>query len=178
MIMDTWQRETDEPLPWRVEICSLSTDCWRSVDCPLPPVHIRSSSWMDTFVHGASHWSAIDAASHLDIVLAFDMLNEAFRIIRLPKVWPSERVYDVIVTKFRESLAVIVYPSSGTEKCFDLWVMEDYDKQGSWTKYSTIGPIVGVNRPLGLFGKKGLYLFEDNDGWMVFYDLQTEEMRH
>lgn len=176
VMMDTWREETDEQLPWRIEIYSLSSHCWRNVDCPLPPVSVWCGSWIDAFVSGAFHWWAYDSAG--DLVLAFDMLNETFRTFRLPKVRPSPRDYAGTVAKFRESLAVIVYPRRGTEKCFDLWVMEDYGNEGSWTKHSIIGPIIGANRPLGFLEEKNLFLLEDSDGRMVFYGLQTEEIIH
>ncbi|XP_028805234.1 F-box protein CPR1-like [Neltuma alba] len=176
VIMDTWLNETDEQLPWRIEIYSLNSHCWRNVDCLLPPVSIWNCSWIDAFVHGAFHWWAYDAAG--DLVLAFDMVNETFQTFRVPNARPSSREYVGTVAKFRDSLAVIVYPRRGTEKCFDLWVMEDYGNEGSWTKHSIIGPIVGAGRPLGFLEEKNLFLLEDNNGRMVFYDLQTEEIMH
>lgn len=176
MIMDTWLYETEEQLPWRIEIYSLNSDSWRSIDCSLPPVSVWGPSWIDAFVHGAYHWWAYDAAG--DMVLAFDMQNETFQTFRMPNVRSSTQDYVGTVAKFKESLAVIVYPRRGTEKSFDLWVMEDYGNEGSWTKHFIIGPIVGANRPLGFLEEKHLFLLEDNNGRMVFYDLLTEETMH
>ncbi|KAI9109066.1 hypothetical protein K1719_020021 [Acacia pycnantha] len=176
MIMDTWLHETDEQLPWRLEIYSLNSHCWRNVDCTLPSVSIWNWSWIDAFVHGAFHWWAYDDAG--DMVLAFDMQNEKFRTFRLPNVRSSAQEYDGTVAKFRESLAVIIYPRRGAEKCFDLWVMEAYSNEASWTKHSVIGPIVGARRPLGFLEEKNLFVVENNNDRMVFYDLQTEEITH
>lgn len=175
LIMDTWRQDTDERLPWRVEIYTLSSNCWRKVDCPLPSVSIWNRSWIDAFVHGVFHWWGYDTAG--DLILAFDMHHETFRTIRLPNLRSSTQEFAGTVTKFKESLAVIVYPRRGTQKCFELWVMEDYGNEGSWTKHSIIGPIVGAKRPLG-FWKNDLFMLEDNNGRMVFYDLQTEEIKH
>ncbi|KAI9078282.1 hypothetical protein K1719_039784 [Acacia pycnantha] len=44
MIMDTWYLQTHERLPWRVEIYSLNSHCWRNVDFPFPRVFIRGIS--------------------------------------------------------------------------------------------------------------------------------------
>ncbi|XP_054799820.1 F-box protein CPR1-like isoform X2 [Prosopis cineraria] len=169
--------ETDhEQLHWRVEIYALSSDCWRIVDCPLPHVSIWNGSWMDAFVHGAFHWLAYDAAGNL--IRAFDMMSQTFRKIRQPNVRSYTQEYTGTVAKFRESIAVIVYASSGTEKIFDLWMMEDYSNEGSWTKHPTIGPIVGEERPLGFLEGKNLFLLEIEYGSMMSYDLQTEEIRY
>ncbi|XP_028805236.1 F-box protein CPR1-like [Neltuma alba] len=175
-IMDTWRNETDEQLPWRVEMYSLNSHSWRNVDCPLPPLSIRNCSWIDAFVRGAFHWWAYDAAG--DLILAFDMVNETFQTFRVPNARFSTREYAGTVAKFRESLTVIVYPRRGTEKGFDLWMMKDYGNKGSWTKHANIGPIVGARRPLGFLEEKNLFLVEDNDGRMMIYDLQTEEIIH
>ncbi|EOY19943.1 Uncharacterized protein TCM_045343 [Theobroma cacao] len=54
---------------------------------------------------------------------------------------------------FNEALATIVHPRDGMEKCYSIWVLNGY----SWTKKLTIGPIVGVERPLALWKNGELF---------------------
>ncbi|KAK4279089.1 hypothetical protein QN277_016844 [Acacia crassicarpa] len=183
MIMDTWRRhETGRPirLPWRIEIYSLNSHCWRNVDCTLPSVPIGSWSWIDAFVRGAFHWWAFEDKDCM--VHAFDMQNERFQTFRLPNVQSSDEDEDEdyygTVAKFRESLAVIIKPMRGAEDFFDLWVMEDYSDDASWTKDSIIGPIVRANQPLAFLEEKNLFVVEDENKSTVFYDLQTKEIMH
>ncbi|KAI4327988.1 hypothetical protein L6164_020388 [Bauhinia variegata] len=156
----------------RVHVYALSCNYWRNVDCPFPScVHIQCQPLSDTFVHGASHWWACDGDGEL--VLAFDMLDEMFQVIRFPKPEvKSCNNFPGNVAKFKEFLAVILCPEYVTEKQFDIWVMLEYGKKESWIKLFTIGPIAGVQKPLA-FWKDGI-VFGDNSGGMVLYDTQTE----
>lgn len=86
--------------------------------------------------------------------------------MRLPDVGSLDR--DIKVEKsiavLNDSIALIVRLVEGTKKSFDIWVMCEYGVQESWTKLFKMGPISGVNRPLG-FSKNGdwLLLVDDNE---------------
>ncbi|EOY19947.1 F-box and associated interaction domains-containing protein [Theobroma cacao] len=73
---------------------------------------------------------------------------------------------------FNEALATIVHPKSGMEKCYDIWVLNGY----LWTKQLTIGPILGVGRPLG-FWKNGELFLESENHDLVMFDPCTGKLQ-
>ncbi|KAJ7974649.1 F-box protein family [Quillaja saponaria] len=176
LLMDSWREDTNENLGWLAEIYSLKSNCWRQVDCPVPAsISIWCESWIHCYVHRAYHWWGYDDVG--DLILAFDISDEMFRTIRGPNLGISSEEIAGIVASFKESISVITYPREGTEKYFDVWVMEDYGKEESWTKQLRIGPILDVERPLGFWRNRQL-LLEDSNGRMVLYDPDAEEIKN
>ncbi|EOY19950.1 F-box and associated interaction domains-containing protein [Theobroma cacao] len=76
------------------------------------------------------------------------------------------------IAPFNEALATIVHPTEGMEKCYDIWVLNGY----SWTKQLTIGPILGVERPLALWKNGELFLLSENNT-LVMFDPCTGELQ-
>ena len=77
------------------------------------------------------------------------------------------------------SLALVLYPlcfSYVTEKCFDIWVMNGCGVEVSWTKIFTVGPLVGLDRPLG-FRDNGEFFLDSGDGRMRSYNIGTREIK-
>ncbi|KAJ7974701.1 F-box protein family [Quillaja saponaria] len=132
-------------------------------------------SLIDNYVHGACHWRGYDDVE--DLILAFEMSDEMFREIRRPDfgISSDETTWDV--ASFKESLSVIAYPLKGIDKYFDLWVMEDYGNEESWTKEIRIGPILGIERPLG-FCRNHQWMLEASNGRMILSDPDVDEIKN
>ncbi|XVE79200.1 hypothetical protein DITRI_Ditri14bG0038700 [Diplodiscus trichospermus] len=80
------------------------------------------------------------------LILSFDMASEKFSTLPLPKFCVSLAQCCLQLLDFNGLLDAIVYPREGTEKSFDLWVMN-----GSWIRQFSIESVPGVERPLGFW---------------------------
>ncbi|KAI4323451.1 hypothetical protein L6164_023055 [Bauhinia variegata] len=163
---------------YQASLYKLSSNCWREVDCTLPTsFQIYHTIGFQTFVHGAFHWLAVDDKRDY-IIVAYDMADEIFRIIRFvrPQIEVEPRCYDGNVSKYRESLAMNFYTCS--MDLLQLWVMEEYANERSWTKLLTVGFVPHL-RVFCLFGfwKDDELIVYDRDEGIVLYDLQSKEIK-
>lgn len=164
----------------------VSSNSWKKLNDPLlshATVH-RRSCITDTYVNGNVHWLAFegDPSRKDGYILSFDMVGEVFAKIKLPDSRICEDEYDSVFAVGNESLSLIVYPmtphypmETSYTKCFDVWVMQEYGNDSSWTKQFTIGPIAFVERLLG-FWRNGEFLLEDGWGYTSSYEPSTQKM--
>ncbi|KAK8664354.1 hypothetical protein V6N13_084147 [Hibiscus sabdariffa] len=97
------------------------------------------------------------------------MVNEKFSTLPLPQT--SEGFYSPLLD-FNGLLGAIIYPVEGTEKSFDLWVMNE-----SWTKQFSIESVPGVEMLLG-FWKTGELFIQSLDHQLVLFDPSTRELKN
>ncbi|XP_017984400.1 PREDICTED: putative F-box protein At3g10240 [Theobroma cacao] len=108
----------------------------------------------------------------------FDPKSDDYKVLVnvINRVHDEERIISAecfwYIASFNEALAIIVYPRRGMEKCYDIWVLNGY----LWTKQLTIGPILGVGRPLG-FWKNGELFLESENHKLVMFDPCTRELQ-
>jgi hypothetical protein len=62
-----------------------------------------------------------------------------------------------------------------TKKIFDIWVMREYGVKESWTKQFVIGPLSGIQFPLG-FTMNDELLMVARDGQLVSYNSNAQEI--
>ncbi|KAI4323984.1 hypothetical protein L6164_023553 [Bauhinia variegata] len=167
---------------YQASLYTLSSNCWREVDCTLPTsIKIYYEYQPDSFVQGAFHWLAVDDKSDY-VIVAYDMVDENFRIIRFgrPNIEAEPCYNKGYVNKYRESLALIFCTSEGglLLHLLQLWVMEDYGNERSWTKHLTVGfgPLLKVENLFRFWKDDELILYDKNEG-IVLYDLQTKEIK-
>ncbi|KAM1009349.1 hypothetical protein FF1_044801 [Malus domestica] len=109
------------------------------------------------------------------------MADEVFRLICFPKL--PEFLLDG-GTHFNihawndDSLSVVVQPKSYIpDKTCEVWILQDYADDESWTKLITIGPIEGIARSLELLGfwRSGEFLFKcDKEEIMISYNPNSQ----
>ncbi|KAG4180086.1 hypothetical protein ERO13_A10G143700v2 [Gossypium hirsutum] len=151
----------------QVELYSLKSDSWKEIS--VPGVQPYGSPLFNNYVNGFYYWQAIGDSDYL--ILSFDMVNEKFSTLPLPEFGGSLAKYYLELLDFNGLLGAIVYPREGTDKSFDLWVMN-----GSWTKQFRIDSLPGVERPLG-FWKNGELFLESSDHELVLFDPSTRELK-
>nr|XP_023883815.1 F-box/kelch-repeat protein At3g23880-like isoform X3 [Quercus suber] len=168
--------------PPEVEVYSLSTGKWRMVTA-LPPVGAARGRKPEAFVNGALHWVALRKTGNkfLNFVMVFDVGEEVFREIALPKL--SDQNGDgysvmVSISAYGNSLALF-------QQLFlrlRIWVMKDYADASSWTKIISLADVVlieGIPRaciPKG-FRKSGEVIMELYGGYLGSRDLKTKEFK-
>ncbi|EOY19951.1 F-box and associated interaction domains-containing protein [Theobroma cacao] len=154
----------------QIHLCSLSTESWREI--PHPKVSFDRLKYLFNiyingfchYINGICHWPAFDDSG--DLILSFDVAEEVFSTSCLPNFGIRP------IASFNEALATIVHPIRGMEKCYDIWVLNGC----LWTKQLTIGPILGVGRPLGFWKNGELFLERENHD-LVMFDPCTGELQ-
>ncbi|XP_039038580.1 uncharacterized protein LOC120176154 [Hibiscus syriacus] len=105
------------------------------------------------------------------LILSFDMVKEKFSTSPLPKFGGSLEQYYFELLDFNGLLGAIFYPIEGTDKSFDLWVMN-----GLWTKHFSVEFVIGVERPLG-FWKNGKLFLESTNQELALFDHSIQGLR-
>lgn len=79
-------------------------------------------------------------------IVSFNMVEEVFRKMQLPELIRIPKDYERAITVFNGCLSFIFYQRPNT---VEIWVMEDYGNEESWTRTFTIGLI----KLMGIFGE-------------------------
>ncbi|XVF58353.1 hypothetical protein PTKIN_Ptkin07bG0059800 [Pterospermum kingtungense] len=179
-IVSYWEEFGDIlPQRSRVEVYTMGTDCWREIENAKVPANVQFSPCFETYFNGAFHWHAMDYNNNNEVILSFNMGEEEFQVIPMPDFLS---IYDNSVCRsllvWNGCLALIIYPGKGTEKSFQICVMEKYGLKESWTGKLTIGPLTGVEMPLMFWRNDGEILMEGTDGQAVSYNFITKEIKN
>ncbi|KAK9016600.1 hypothetical protein V6N11_079095 [Hibiscus sabdariffa] len=166
------------PLPgfdFAVELYSLKTDSWKEI--PFTGAFPDCFDLFNTsYVNGICYWHARTEGpppEYKHCVLSFDMAGDKFSTFPFPEFGGSLEHYWFQLLEFHGSLGIIIYPSQGNEKSFDLWVMNG---AYTWTKQLCIESISGVETPLG-FWKNGDLFLETSDHQLVLFEHRTGEVK-
>ncbi|KAJ1439877.1 F-box-like domain superfamily [Sesbania bispinosa] len=130
--------ESQNPL---AQVYSLRTNSWKMIDIIVPANNIINSTYT-SHLNGKYHWLI---KSHNDeSILCFDMSDEVFWKMNLPPISPidaNEPPNNTNIAVFDDHLAYVKeYFSSSLGTCFEIWIMNEYNVEESWTKRFTIGP--------------------------------------
>ncbi|KAI3435444.1 Peptidase A1 domain-containing protein [Psidium guajava] len=137
----------------QVEIYSLTTDSWRSLERQVPTLCRGDRA---VFLNGNLHWFGYNfdglgnEAGYRSSIVLFDVAGEVFDEMALPEEMPRQDADDYLIMSMavlNDSLAVIV-SVSGTvadpEPHFVcsiwVWVMREYGVPESWTKLYSFEP--------------------------------------
>ncbi|KAF7850239.1 hypothetical protein BT93_L5723 [Corymbia citriodora subsp. variegata] len=131
--------EDDEDL---VEVYSLSTDSWRSLECKVPAFCALRPA---VFLNGNLHWHLFeyeDPREHggCGSILSFDLADEVFDEMYLPEEMFYKDSGDLTVNLavLNDFLAVFIHFTD--QLCYEphsacsVWVMMEYGMPKSWTK--------------------------------------------
>ncbi|KAI9117918.1 hypothetical protein K1719_011060 [Acacia pycnantha] len=131
-----------------VEVYNLSTDYWRTVDTVVPAYELGFPNCR-AYLNGFYHWIIVDNNDRG--ILFFDFSKELFGRIKLPP--EINHVLDSIVVVIDKKLACVVAPYNFFCRGFDIWVMNEYGVESSWSKKFFVAPLCLLNGILlGLWG--------------------------
>ncbi|XP_057437434.1 F-box/kelch-repeat protein At3g06240-like [Lotus japonicus] len=171
VIMDLWFANAERQIGnWTAELYSLNSNSWRNIDLVVPlPFQIYDYSQVYTHVNNCCYWFGFveEYGVKKDVVLAFDMITEVFRKIKVPKIRDSSDEALTTLASFHESgtIGVIVLPAvSGDVKCFDVWMMKDHSDEGSWMKRYLVRHKEVLCKVLGFFGSHCSVWNDDSEG--------------
>jgi F-box interacting protein len=151
------------------EIYSLISNSWRKLDVNMP-----SSKWeagTQVYMNGVCHWlGEWDNSFRKYCVVSFYLSNEMFFITHIPS--DKDVCFEfgawINLVVLNGSIAFISYHKKTTT--FHISILGEIGVEESWTKLFIVGPLYGVERPLGL-GTKGEIFFIRKDKELVWLDL-------
>ncbi|KAL3721383.1 hypothetical protein ACJRO7_033814 [Eucalyptus globulus] len=165
----------------QVEIYSLSTGCWRSLDCEVPTLSVSRPA---VFLSGNLHWFASKSCNQWDEVgyqqiVSFDVTDEVFDKMALPEEISHVDSVDLVsLAVLNDLLAVLISRRAEQSGCSkqhsvcSVWVMRDYGMLESWTKLYTFeasGLVTGFDG----FTLNGELLMKIHGGKRVCWNLIT-----
>ncbi|KAH9742445.1 F-box/kelch-repeat protein [Citrus sinensis] len=123
----TFIADPEEVASVKVEMYTLSTDSWRGL------------SFMDPFEAGIRHllsfgWHVAICVVIMFLILSFDMSDEVFGQISVPKCSFKAREESRKLIVFNESLAFDLYDAYQTRNSFEIWVMDEFVIDAAWKK--------------------------------------------
>ncbi|XVF84338.1 hypothetical protein PTKIN_Ptkin17bG0029000 [Pterospermum kingtungense] len=125
------------------------------------------------YVNGVYYWIAFGKyVDDDDIIISFDFANEKFSTLPIPEFDKPLGPNVFSLLEYNGSLGAIFYPFEGTEKSFELWVMN-----GSWTKEFVVESVSGVVKPLG-FWENGELFFEGSNQELLLFDPATRKFKN
>ncbi|KAL0006017.1 hypothetical protein SO802_013578 [Lithocarpus litseifolius] len=164
---------------YAAEVYCLSTGSWRTVSTSAPGYFI-DCSYYRTYTKGMYSWSASigDYPDFFPGILSFDMSNEVFLTTTLPDgdledpngTWRIFFVLNELV-----SLVTFGKDRERSENCFYIWSLLEFGVKESWTKLFTIGPLMGIEKPLGFWKNESLFL-RNNEGQLLLYDPSAQKI--
>ncbi|KAM7528817.1 hypothetical protein LguiB_032227 [Lonicera macranthoides] len=128
----------DEESFWsEVNVYSLKSDSWRRIEDF--PYYISYERVSGVLAGGALHWvvsrkrRSWGGHSSADLIASFDIRSKEYRLVPQPKYLIND--FDMNVDVFEGCLCMLCKYSFE----FEMWVMEDYGVEKSWTKLISIG---------------------------------------
>ncbi|XP_056159160.1 F-box protein At3g07870-like [Syzygium oleosum] len=137
----------------RVEIYSLLTDSWRSLEGEAPAFRLDNRA---VFLNGNLHWFAsYRNEGRYRSIVSFDVAGEVFdEMALLEEIFPVDSVYLLsCMAVLNDSLAVFINGGEALDhpdwhSVSSVWVMRDYGVPESWTmlyNFKACGTVVGFD---------------------------------
>ncbi|XP_026429210.1 F-box protein CPR1-like [Papaver somniferum] len=114
------------------EVYSLRSNSWKTIrylSFELP-YEFNISEPSGVLVNGVHHWLARNQESHDIVIVSLDITNKKFYELNLPKE-PLEKDLEFRNLGVLEGCLCLFVVNIG---CVEVWVMQDYGVQESWTK--------------------------------------------
>ncbi|GAV61261.1 F-box domain-containing protein/FBA_1 domain-containing protein [Cephalotus follicularis] len=160
----------------RIEVFTLKTDCWREINTNLIEIPIVHGDFdCATYFNGFFCWWVTGIDGESKVILAFNFSDEAFQIIPSPYTFSFWDASTRILSVLGESLVLFDFDSPVAVNHVDVWAMDEYCIDGTWSKILIIGPLEGIERPL-VFLKKDELLMGDINGQVVLYNIGTKQI--
>uniref|UniRef100_A0A2P2IL21 F-box associated beta-propeller type 1 domain-containing protein n=1 Tax=Rhizophora mucronata TaxID=61149 RepID=A0A2P2IL21_RHIMU len=123
------------------ELYSLKNGSWKNITSVAPDLELAWCTSPVAFVNGFIHYVGFQRIKSVDpgaerfnnSILAFDVKNEIFYQVLLPKALAGAHSFGLSIWKYKEtSIAIVDDNSLGSE--LRVWVMKEYGLESSWTK--------------------------------------------
>ncbi|XP_059285001.1 F-box/kelch-repeat protein At3g06240-like [Lycium ferocissimum] len=174
--------EANTVLPSKVEVYSLSTGLWKTVNSK---IHCKIIEYVYTSVYlsGAIHWISYtenEGGEFTNSLLVFDLSKEKFSEIGLPQELVHVSPFDLSVRLCGGQISMIWFKKGcdcgeSWDRCA-VWVMNQYGELESWTKKFVVVLEGGISHVIGFTGN-GESLVMDYNGDLLSYNPESMEWK-
>ncbi|RHN52539.1 putative F-box domain-containing protein [Medicago truncatula] len=161
--------------PW--EIYSSKSNSWRELDVDMP-YSLDCNAGTQVYMDGVCHWLCEKHEENPigPCLVSFYLSNEVFVTTPIPS--DVDDCFDVKenwinLAVLNVSIALMSYHEGTTT--FHISILGEFGIKESWTKIFIVGPLSGVERPIGV-GTKGEIFFLRKDEELVWLDLSTQRI--
>ncbi|XP_059283117.1 F-box/kelch-repeat protein At3g23880-like [Lycium ferocissimum] len=170
-------------LPPKVEVYSLSTGLWKTVNSKDIHCKIIERFYTSVYLSGAIHWISYtenEGGEFTNSLLVFDLSEEKFSEIGFPRELIHVSPTDLSVSLCGGQISMIWF-----EKCWDcdeswdrcaVWVMNQYGELESWTKKFVLVLEGGISQAVGFRGN-GESLVMEYNGDLLSYNPESMEWK-
>lgn len=154
---------------YQAEVYTLSTNSWKEIELGIDVSNFPYSGHQTLYCNGVCYWYYLNQGSRK--IISFDVVDEVFHSILPPeKVMGVEKKWRNLVewskiAVWNNSIVLFFYVKAGPA-VVDMWVMDassgGVEASYTWTKHITIGPLVGIKRPLAFLDNNVLFLETTN----------------
>lgn len=165
------------PVDHKIQIYCMSTNSWKEIFAMVPNDRPCNNIGPCVSLDGVFYWLAFDFSTCVLVIHTFRMFEELFERLHFPDAFCFRLVAYLCVLK--NSLALIQgkVDIQTRQTRFDIWVMDEYRVEESWTKKYTVGPLLGRDyRGLGFRPNVEVFLMSCDPGQMVSYNLSTGDI--
>ncbi|KAI9112516.1 hypothetical protein K1719_016439 [Acacia pycnantha] len=162
--------------PFKAEVYNLSTNSWRIID-DTESVYSLIFPELCTYLKGIHHWLTLGFFE--EAIICFDMSDDAFWRMKLPKKLEFNPAHQLVVCNvavINDSIAYVeeynLYYSMDIR--IDIWVMNEYGVEASWSKHYVIGPGLGQWMFLG-FWKEDVVLVGEEEQQLISYNAKARQ---
>ncbi|KAJ0582313.1 putative F-box domain, galactose oxidase/kelch, beta-propeller, F-box associated interaction [Helianthus annuus] len=165
-----------------VLVYSLSTNSWEKKEHVSAPCYL--TNWSDNvnvFVNGFVNWlvyfEATAGGSHSYVIMAFDLDNERFRLLDLPRNIVPDCYSEVSIASYGDASALSLsfcgkYYEQGVK--FDVWVMGDYGLADSWKKVFVVSLFRLSIAPLLMKSEREVFIVMKGGRLMLLDAIENE----
>ncbi|KAH6755885.1 hypothetical protein C2S53_007142 [Perilla frutescens var. hirtella] len=147
---------------------SLKRDSWKDITRVAAKANALGADQTPAYVNGVCYWADTNS------ITAFDFAKERFSKISLPDGFAFGDTHVYKVVEFEGLLGVIVYPKSGKDKRFELWVRDIGSK--AWVRKWSVD-VCGGDMALGLSGNGEILFVQAVDHELIECELAAKEVK-
>ncbi|XP_058768087.1 putative F-box protein At3g24700 [Vicia villosa] len=163
------------------EIYSLRSNSWRTLHIDMPFSYSGSAYFPPgerIYIYKTCHWlGSSDTNPNGPCLVSFNLSDEIFITTLIPFFKDAklpDNYFSIHLVLLNGSIATVSwYHGSPT---FHISVLGKLGVTESWIKLFIIGPLLGVDHPIGV-GKEGNIFFRKQDGELILFDLRTQMIR-
>jgi len=159
---------SDESL-W--QIYSLKSNSWRDLEVDMPN-HSWTDQWQNNgksvYCQGMCHWWGYEDYDGKEVLVSFRLSDEDFITTPLGHNYDK---FDRNLVVLKESIAMIDYDYRYS--CFFISILCEFGVAESWTRLYKIGPLYGVDEPIGVGKNADIFFIKTNEE-VARFDLNTE----
>ncbi|PON85008.1 F-box domain containing protein [Trema orientale] len=127
----------------KTEVLTLKSNSWRSILMTdhsirvMQEVRTLVDLWSNAVMKNTLHWIGLRSRVKTKVIVAFDLVHEEFREIKIPDQPNSSDLLSTVrhhCFVFQDCLSITISYGLHPDRKIEVWVMKEYGVEGSWTK--------------------------------------------